>query len=89
MHFLEKFSNTARVAVKTTINPMGYDKTKPEGIPASFQEKQQSIANSYERMGTTPSFTCTPYEVFDLPQKGTAVSFAESNVQCFQTPFWD
>jgi len=83
MHFLEKFSNTARVAVKTTINPMGYDKTKPEGIPASFQEKQQSIANSYERMGTTPSFTCTPYEVFDLPQKGTAVSFAESNAAVF------
>ena len=83
MHFLEKFSNTARVAVKTTINPMGYDKTKPEGIPASFQEKQQSIANSYERMGTTSSFTCTPYEVFDLPQKGTAVSFAESNAAVF------
>jgi predicted aconitase len=83
MHFLEKFSNTARVAIKTTINPMGYDKTKPEGIPASFQEKQQSIANSYERMGTTPSFTCTPYEVFDLPQKGTAVSFAESNAAVF------
>ena len=83
MQFLEKFSNTARVAVKTTINPMGYDKIKPEGIPNSFQEKQQSIANSYERMGATPSFTCTPYEVFDLPQRGTAVSFAESNAAVF------
>src|SRR5215204_1237963 len=83
MQFLEKFSNTARVAVRTTINPMGYDKTKPEGIPPSFQERQQSIASSYERMGTTPSFTCTPYEVFDLPQKGTAVSIAESNAAVF------
>ena len=83
MRFLEKFSNTARVAVRTTINPMGYDKTKPEGIPAAFQERQQSIATSYERMGTTPSFTCTPYEVFDIPQKGTAVSFAESNAAVF------
>ena len=83
MQFLEKFSNTARVAVSTTINPMGYDKTKPEGIPPSFQERQQSIASSYERMGTTPSFTCTPYEVFDLPQKGTAVSIAESNAAVF------
>ena len=25
----------------------------------------------------------TPYEVFDLPQKGTAVSFAESNAAVF------
>src|ERR687898_3658041 len=36
MRFLEKFSTSARVAVSTTINPMGYDKTKPEGIPPSF-----------------------------------------------------
>ncbi len=34
-------------------------------------------------MGVTPSFTCTPYEVFDIPQKGTAVSFAESNAAVF------
>jgi predicted aconitase len=29
------------------------------------------------------SFTCTPYEVFDIPQKGAAVSFAESNAAVF------
>jgi predicted aconitase len=34
-------------------------------------------------MGALPSFTCTPYEVFDIPQKGTAVSFAESNAAVF------
>src|SRR5581483_6069614 len=42
-----------------------------------------SIVKSYERMGVAPSFTCTPYEVFDIPQKGTAVSFAESNAAVF------
>jgi predicted aconitase len=83
MRFLEKFSTTAKVAVKTTINPMGYDRSKPEDISPSFQERQENIASSYERMGTTASFTCTPYEVFDLPQKGTAVSFAESNAAVF------
>jgi predicted aconitase len=81
--FLEKFSSTARVTVMTTINPMGYDRTKPDGIPASFQKKQASIVRSYERMGTMPSFTCIPYEVFDIPQRGTAVSFAESNAAVF------
>jgi predicted aconitase len=83
IQFLDKFSSTAKVKVMTTINPMGYDRTKPDEIPASFQEKQASIVRSYERMGTQPSFTCTPYEVFDIPQKGTAVSFAESNAAVF------
>jgi predicted aconitase len=83
MRFLEKFSTSAKFAVKTTINPMGYDRSKPEDIAHSFQERQENIASSYERMGATPSFTCTPYEVFDLPQKGTVVSFAESNAAVF------
>jgi predicted aconitase len=81
--FLDKFSRNAKVAVKTTVNPMGYDRNHPEGIPAKFQEKQSSIVRSYERMGVTPSFTCTPYEVFDIPDKGTMVSFAESNAAVF------
>jgi predicted aconitase len=81
--FLDKFSSTAKATVMTTINPMGFDRTKPDDIPTSFQEKQASIVRSYERMGTMPSFTCTPYEVFDIPQKGTAVSFAESNAAVF------
>src|SRR5918911_2011507 len=83
LRFLEDFSRTAKVTVMTTINPMGYDTTKPDDIPTSFQEKQASIATSYERMGTVSSYTCTPYEVFDLPQMGTAVSFAESNAAVF------
>ena len=83
IQFLDKFSRTAKVTVMTTINPMGFDRTKPDDIPASFQDKQASIVRSYERMGTMSSFTCTPYEVFDIPQKGTAVSFAESNAAVF------
>jgi predicted aconitase len=83
MRFLEKFSTRVKFAIRTTINPMGYDKNKPEDIPRNFQERQENIARSYERMGATLSFTCTPYEVFDIPQKGAAVSFAESNAAVF------
>lgn len=84
VQFLDKFSSNAKVTVMTTINPMGYDRTKPvDGIPTNFQEKQASIVSSYERIGAIPSFTCTPYEIFDIPQKGTAVSFAESNAAVF------
>lgn len=83
MRFLEKFSTRVKFAIRTTINPMGYDRNKPEDIPRNFQERQENIGRSYERMGATLSFTCTPYEVFDIPQKGTAVSFAESNAAVF------
>jgi predicted aconitase len=83
MRFLEKFSTRVKFAIRTTVNPMGYDRNKPEDIPRYFQERQENIARSYERMGATLSFTCTPYEVFDIPQKGTAVSFAESNAAVF------
>jgi predicted aconitase len=83
MRFLEKFSTTTRFAIRTTINPMGYDTNKPDDIPHSFVEKQENIVRAYQRMGITPSFTCTPYEVFDIPQKDTAVSFAESNAALF------
>jgi len=83
MRFLEEFSTSAKFAIRTTINPMGYDRSKPEDIPHNFQERQENIVRSYDRMGATPSFTCTPYEVFDIPQKGTAVSFAESNAAVF------
>jgi phosphomecalonate degydratase large subunit len=83
MRFLQRFSTSSKFAVKTTINPMGYDRNRSEDIPRNFQEKQENIARSYELMGAVPSFTCTPYEVFDLPQKGTSVSFAESNAAVF------
>src|ERR671931_2762015 len=40
IEFLDKFSRTAKVTVMTTINPMGFDRNKPDDIPAGFQEKQ-------------------------------------------------
>jgi len=83
VQFLNNFSKTVKVTVRTTINPMGYDRKHLADITEEFQEKQLSIVKSYERMGTTPSFTCTPYEVFDIPEKGEAVSFAESNAAVF------
>lgn len=83
VQFLDRFSETAKVVVRTTVNPMGYDRNHPEGISEKFQQKQSSIVRSYERMGVTLSFTCTPYEVFDVPEKGTTVSFAESNAAVF------
>ena len=79
--FLSGISKDARVKVKTTLNPMGFDidNVSNYGLDENFISKQLSIRNSYETMGVTPSFSCIPYEIFDIPKDGTQVAFAESN----------
>ena len=79
--FLSQLSQTARVKVKTTLNPTGFDidNVSKFNLDENFIEKQQSIRNSYERMGVILSFSCIPYEIYDLPEKNTQVSFAETN----------
>ena len=83
--FLSKLSQDARVKVMTTLNPMGFDfdSVSKYNLDKNFIEKQQSIKQSYEKMGVISSFSCIPYEIFDLPQKGTQVSFAESNAAIY------
>jgi predicted aconitase len=83
VEFLEKFSRDAKVAVRTTLNPMGFDRNKPASLPENFAKQQMRIVRSYDKMGTTPSFTCIPYEIFDIPDRGSAVSFAESNAALY------
>ncbi|MDX1533890.1 MAG: aconitase X, partial [Nitrosopumilaceae archaeon] len=83
--FLASISKDAKVKVKTTLNPMGYDidSVNKYKINENFIEKQESIRNSYVKMGVTPSFSCIPYEIFDLPENETQVSFAESNAAIY------
>lgn len=79
--FLSTISKDARVKVRTTLNPMGFDidSVSNYGLDENFISKQLSIRRSYETMGVTPSFSCIPYEIFDMPSKGAQVAFAESN----------
>ena len=78
---LSSISKDARVKVKTTLNPMGFDidNVSNYNLDENFISKQLSIKNSYETMGVIPSFSCIPYEIFDIPKEGTQVAFAESN----------
>ena len=79
--FLSGISRDARVRVRTTLNPMGFDadNVSDYGLDDNFVSKQLSIRKSYETMGVIPSFSCIPYEIFDIPKDGTQVAFAESN----------
>ncbi len=83
--FLSHLSKDAKFKVKTTVNPMGFDfdTISKYELNGQFIQKQQSIKQSYEKMGVIPSFSCIPYEIFELPKKGTHVSFAETNAAIY------
>ena len=83
--FLSNLSKDTKFKVKTTVNPMGFDfdTVSKYDVDEEFITKQRSIKNSYEKMGAIPSFSCIPYEIFELPKKGTHVSFAESNAAIY------
>jgi predicted aconitase len=40
----------------------------------AFRRDKKNIASSYERMGAAPSFTCIPYEVFDVPKEAQSLA---------------
>lgn len=81
--FLSGLDKKNKVTVTTTLNPMGFDSKKDNNLSDYFKSNQMSIINSYLSLGIKPSFTCIPYEIFDLPNKGEIVSFAESNAAVF------
>lgn len=85
--FLQEVSKDVRFNVRTTINPMGFDRSKPNTLSQNFLSKQMQIVESYKRMGAVQSFSCTPYEIFQLPKRGTSVSFAESSAAVFSNSF--
>lgn len=85
LEFLEDFAEDARVAVPTTVNPLGTDlrQWRDLGVPAAFAEKQARVARAYEAMGARPVYSCTPYLLGARPAKGEHVAWAESNAVCF------
>jgi hypothetical protein len=87
--FLSGISKNIRVKVKTTLNPMGFDidNVSNYNLDENFISKQLSIRKSYEAMGVIPSFSCIPYEIFDIPKNGTQVAFAESNAAIHANSF--
>ena len=56
--FLSSISKDARVKVKTTLNPMGFDidNVSNYNLDENFISKQLSIKNSYEKIGVTHHF---------------------------------
>ena len=79
LEFLKEISNDGKVKVTTSLNPMGFDRDSHPDLSVEFIEKQMEIAQTYGKLGVTPTFSCIPYEIMALPNEGTQVSLAESS----------
>lgn len=86
LEFLREFADQgARVRVPTTLNPAGMDLRawQEMGISEAFARKQLDVLDAYTRMGITPTCTCTPYLVGNVPARGAHVAWSESSAVCY------
>ena len=86
LEFAEKFAYAGgKVSVPTTLNPGGRDirRWKEFRIPVSFAEKCQRMEDAYLRMGTIPTWTCTPYFYGPTLHFGQQIAWGESNAIVF------
>ena len=78
-----------RVAVESTLNPVGMDLEKEKwremGVSEPFAKKQLAVLAAYKRLGVSAECTCVPYLLGggDLPKKGEHLAWAESSAVLF------
>jgi predicted aconitase len=87
LDFLQRISKMDgnKFRVFTTVNPCGMDVENWDKleIPAEYAEKQMKIINAYQKLGIANSFTCVPFQSYDVPSKGSHVAWAESSAAIF------
>jgi len=85
LEFIEDIARDGKVAVPSTVNPLGMDpeRWREQGVSDEFAAKQRRIANAYRAMGVRESFSCTPYLIGNRPAFGDHVAWAESSAACF------
>lgn len=69
----------ARVAIPTTYNVSGCDRSQDLGSPERWVTYSRRICAAYERMGIHGISTCTPYYLGYVPRLGESVAWAESS----------
>ncbi|MFQ5979595.1 MAG: aconitase X catalytic domain-containing protein [Candidatus Heimdallarchaeota archaeon] len=85
LNFLAEMAEDGRTRVLTTLNPAGMDLENWEslGIDPEFAENQERVVDAFRKMGATPTCTCTPYLIGNLPHYGEHISWAESSAVCY------
>ncbi len=85
LEFLAEMAVDGRARVLATLNPAGMDVERfaALGIDAAFAERQRAVLAAFTRMGVTPTCTCTPYLVGNLPRFGQHLAWSESSAVCY------
>ena len=75
----------ARVRVPSTLNVSGLDEFhwREWAVPPEWAEKSARQMRAYASMGTTPTWTCAPYQAGHAPRFGQQIAWGESNAVCF------
>ena len=84
--FLEDWAAMgSRAVVRATMNPGGADRKlwKRLGYSAAYVRKQERVVAALERLGVSPTLTCTPYHIATAPEFGRHVAWAESSAVCY------
>lgn len=86
LEFAERLARLgARVRVPSTLNVSGLDEFhwREWSVPAEWAEKSGRQMRAYASMGTTPTWTCAPYQAGNVPRFGQQIAWGESNAVCF------
>lgn len=86
LEFAERLASLgARVVVPTTLNVSGVDEHgwRDWPVPPDWAEKAHRQMVAYQSMGTTPTWTCAPYQAGARPAFGQQVAWGESNAIAF------
>jgi predicted aconitase len=73
----------ARVAVPTTMNVIGIDRTRDLGLSPEWTERQTRIMKAYETMGCYVTSSCVPYYQGFLPRFREHIAWGESSAVVF------
>ena len=82
LDFAEKMHQIgAKTCIPTTINAISVDREnwQTQDVAPDFGTKASRLADAYINMGARPTFTCAPYLLDDIPVKGEAIGWSESN----------
>jgi len=82
IRFLEWLVSTgAHFKVLTTLNPhsIEHDRWKEVGFPKEFSLRQIANTKAYRKLGAVGTFTCTPFQVGNIPRFGEHIAWAESS----------
>jgi len=86
LEFAERMAGMgARVCVPTTLNVSGLDEYHWQewAVPRQWAAQAHRQMLAYQSMGTTPTWTCAPYQLEVRPSFGQQIAWGESNAIAF------